>query len=73
MMQRQEDHHFTLEQVGQHLDDAISIVEARELPAELAAAALPGVLQMLSAKQITFIPGQPIGVPAMALPRGPRH
>lgn len=72
-MRRQEEHHFTREQLEGHLDDAIAILDARELEPSERAAVLPTLLQLLSNKQITFIQAPPIAAPAMAIPGTRRH
>lgn len=44
--------HYTLEQVGEHLDETLSLLAEREIPAELLPKAFELVFQRLSEKSI---------------------
>lgn len=66
---RTEQFHYTRDQVTDHLRDALEVLVAAEVPAELAPVALPLVFQALSAKEITIERvGAALGVPM--IPRG---
>lgn len=58
-MQRIEEMNFTPEQVAGHLDDALAIMDATDIPNDLRAAAFTKVLELLAAKNVMLM--QPSG------------
>lgn len=57
-MRRTEEHSFTPEQVAGHLDDALAIMDATDVPNDLRPIAFAKVLELLAAKQVLLIPAQ---------------
>ena len=66
---RVETHHYTPEQVREHLDEAIAILTERAIPVGGHEALLVALYNSLAAKQITI---EQIGMSpvAMAMPKG---
>lgn len=61
--------HNTREQVRDYLREALAVVDERDVPDDLRAAAFGKAVDLLSAKQITLEAIQP-GLGALAVPRG---
>jgi hypothetical protein len=69
----EERHNHTLEQVRDHLQDALTVMAEYAVPDDLRVAAFTKVFELLAGKQIITVQHpSPIGLPAMAIP-GNRH
>jgi hypothetical protein len=57
-MQRLEEMNYSPEQVAGHLDDALAIIDATDIPNDLRSAAFVKVLELLAAKQVILVQPQ---------------
>jgi hypothetical protein len=57
-MQRREMQNYTPEQVAGHLDDALAIIDATDIPNDLRPAAFVKVLELVAAKQVVLVQPQ---------------
>jgi len=62
---RREEHHYTKEQVREHLLAALTVVDELEIPDDLRSAAFTKAVELLSGKQILFeqVPAARVVVP----------
>ena len=61
-MRRDEEHFHTPEQVAGHLDDALAIIAATEIPEDLRVAAFTKTYELLAGKQVFFHPPQSVPI-----------
>lgn len=68
-------HHNTPEQVTSYLRAALNCVDEAEIPEDLRGPAFVKAVDLIAAKQVMLDQAdvQPVGVPAMAIPRGRVH
>ena len=69
-MRRVEMQHNTPEQVREYMEEAIAIVRDLDLTGDLFVPAFTKAVDLLAAKHIQFEQVQPMGLPAMHIPRG---